>query len=40
MPNTIAFDFYGALVQWHEGAEAAFREILARHARLAVIPRR
>ena len=24
-------DFYGTLVQWHEGVEAAFREILAYH---------
>jgi 2-haloacid dehalogenase len=31
--STITFDFYGTLVQWHEGLEAAFREILAHHGR-------
>lgn len=31
MASTITFDFYGTLVQWHEGVEAAFREILAHH---------
>lgn len=38
MPNAITFDFYGTLVQWHEGVEAAFREILGRHARPATNP--
>jgi 2-haloacid dehalogenase len=37
-PNTITFDFYGTLVQWHEGVEAAFREILARHGKPAADP--
>jgi 2-haloacid dehalogenase len=36
--NTITFDFYGTLVQWHEGVEAAFREILARHGKPAADP--
>ena len=31
--SVITFDFYGTLVQWHEGIEAAFREILVRHGR-------
>jgi 2-haloacid dehalogenase len=31
--KVITFDFYGTLVQWHEGIEAAFREILARHGK-------
>lgn len=38
MPSTITFDFYGTLVQWHEGIEAAFREILARHSKAAADP--
>lgn len=38
MPGVITFDFYGTLVQWHEGIEAAFREILARHGRQAADP--
>jgi 2-haloacid dehalogenase len=37
-PSTITFDFYGTLVQWHEGVEAAFREILARHGKPAADP--
>ncbi|MDI1287130.1 MAG: haloacid dehalogenase type II [Reyranella sp.] len=37
-PNTITFDFYGTLVQWHEGVEAAFREILVRHGKPAADP--
>lgn len=35
MASVITFDFYGTLVQWHEGIDAAFREILARHGRAA-----
>ena len=31
--KVITFDFYGTLVQWHEGVEAAFHEILARHGK-------
>jgi len=29
--RTVTFDFYDTLVQWHEGVEAAFRAIVARH---------
>jgi len=36
--RTITFDFYGTLVQWHEGVEAAFRAILARHGKPAQDP--
>ena len=36
--RVITFDFYGTLVQWHEGVEAAFREILARHGKPAADP--
>ena len=32
----ITFDFYGTLVQWHEGVEAGFRAIAARHDRPAM----
>jgi 2-haloacid dehalogenase len=35
---TITFDFYGTLVQWHEGVEAAFREILAHHGQPTADP--
>ena len=40
MPSegVITFDFYGTLVQWHEGVEAAFREILARHGKPTADP--
>ena len=38
MPSTVTFDFYGTLVQWHEGVEAAFREILTRHNKAAADP--
>ena len=38
MIGTITFDFYGTLVQWHEGVEAAFREILARHGKATADP--
>jgi 2-haloacid dehalogenase len=38
MSRTITFDFYGTLVQWHEGVEAAFREILARHGKATADP--
>lgn len=31
--RTITFDFYGTLVQWHEGVEAAFRAIVTRHGK-------
>jgi 2-haloacid dehalogenase len=31
MTRTVTFDFYGTLVQWHEGVEAGFRAIVARH---------
>jgi 2-haloacid dehalogenase len=36
--KVITFDFYGTLVQWHEGVEAAFHEILARHGKPAADP--
>ena len=36
MTGTITFDFYGTLVQWHEGVEAAFRAIVARHGQPAM----
>lgn len=36
--RTITFDFYGTLVQWHEGVEAGFRAIAARHGRPAMDP--
>jgi 2-haloacid dehalogenase len=36
--TSITFDFYGTLVQWHEGVEAAFREILAHHGQVAADP--
>ena len=36
--SVITFDFYGTLVQWHEGVEAAFREILARHGKPTADP--
>ena len=29
--RTVTFDFYGTLVQWHEGVEACFRSIVRRH---------
>jgi 2-haloacid dehalogenase len=35
---TITFDFYGTLVQWHEGVDAAFREILARYGKQTADP--
>ena len=35
MTGTITFDFYGTLVQWHEGVEAAFRAIVTRHGQPA-----
>jgi 2-haloacid dehalogenase len=34
--RTITFDFYGTLVQWHEGVEAAFRAIVTRHGQPAM----
>ena len=34
--RTVTFDFYGTLVQWHEGVEAAFRAIVERHGTPAV----
>lgn len=34
--RTITFDFYGTLVQWHEGVEAAFRTIATRHGKPAM----
>lgn len=37
-PSVITFDFYGTLVQWHEGVDAAFREILARHSKPTADP--
>lgn len=36
MSRTITFDFYGTLVQWHEGVEAAFRAIVTRHGQPAM----
>ena len=36
--STITFDFYGTLVQGHEGLEAVFREILARHGKPTADP--
>jgi 2-haloacid dehalogenase len=35
VPNerVVTFDFYGTLVQWHEGVEAAFSEILTRRSK-------
>ncbi len=36
MTRTVTFDFYGTLVQWHEGVEAGFRAIVARHGRPAM----
>ncbi len=36
--RTITFDFYGTLVQWHEGVEAAFRAIVTRHGQPAMDP--
>ena len=36
--KVITFDFYGTLVQWHEGIEAVFREILARHGKADADP--
>lgn len=34
--RTITFDFYGTLVQWHEGVEAAFRAIVTHHGEPAM----
>lgn len=36
--QAITFDFYGTLVQWHEGVETAFREIIARHGKQTADP--
>jgi 2-haloacid dehalogenase len=36
--RTITFDFYGTLVQWHEGVEAGFSAIAARHGMPAMDP--
>lgn len=36
--RTITFDFYGTLVLWHEGVEAAFRGILGRHGKQTADP--
>lgn len=33
MTRTVTFDFYGTLVQWHEGVEKGFRAIVARHGK-------
>ena len=33
--RTVTFDFYGTLVQWHEGVEACFRDIVRRHGQPA-----
>ena len=33
--HVVTFDFYGTLVQWHEGVEAAFSEILTQHGKEA-----
>lgn len=34
--RTVTFDFYGTLVQWHEGVDAAFRAIGSRHGKPAL----
>ena len=36
--RTVTFDFYGTLVQWHEGVEAGFRAIAERHGKPAMAP--
>lgn len=33
--RTVTFDFYGTLVQWHEGVEACFRDTVRRHGQPA-----
>ena len=35
-PRTVTFDFYGTLVQWHEGVDACFRAIVSRHGQPAM----
>ena len=35
-PRTVTFDFYGTLVQWHEGVDACFRAIVRRHGQPAM----
>jgi len=36
--RTVTFDFYGTLVQWHEGVEAGFRAIAELHGKPAMDP--
>lgn len=36
MTRVVTFDFYGTLVQWHEGVEAGFRAIVTRHGKPAM----